>query len=377
MAMGDSRIPSRPRFGSTCFAVLLLPLFPAVAGAKELEYRTDETGTHFQGVGATNPVIYDNDVFDDIIDFDYLLCKASLGEAKLAGIIGTPVAPDGKFHENWWTGSEGPFVKYEAARDSGLQMERVPKPVKGATAMLDRPADGVIEHTKFERSEGSELIVREARKATPEKPLLLFVGGQSPTVAAAYLEDNSVAERVVVFYTDGNGYNGGENKWAAYIVFKRLPAVNIGRSFWFRETSKKTQCDWNVLPTPGRAVDTGEACSDDEWKLFPNEPLARERGVLRTLRDNGHYNGKWNIGHWDGPLDGFWIGVYAPKWWDAGFRRFKVEWRDGTWHWEETKDADCDVADQLRMSPAGERAAHDELLKTWIDPRCYAGKSRL
>ena len=50
-------------------------------------------------MGASNPVIYDNDIFDDIIDFDYLLCKASLGEVKLVGIIGTAVTPNGKYDE--------------------------------------------------------------------------------------------------------------------------------------------------------------------------------------------------------------------------------------------------------------------------------------
>lgn len=353
-------------------ASVLLPALTAPrAGAVGPEYRTDGTGSNFAGVGADNPVVYDNDVFDDVIDFDYLLCKACLGEVKLAGIVGTAVLPNGRYEENWWSGSEGPFLKYEAARDSGLRMDRIPKPVKGATALLRRPDDGAIEHTKFTPSDGSDLIVREARKATPGRPLLLFVGGQSSTVASAYLQDNVVADRVVVFYTDGNGYNSGDDKWAAYVVFKKLRAVNIGKTFWFRETSKKSQCDWNVLPTPGRATDTGEKCGTNEWALFPDKPLARDRGVLHTLRNNGHYNGKWNIGHWDGPLDGFWIGIYAPRWWDAGFKRYNVEWKNNTLAWTETTGDRYDVADQRRMSREGERAAHDELLRTWTDPRSY------
>jgi hypothetical protein len=354
---------------------VLTALLPAVVYGVGPQYRTDKTGTYFRCVDSSNPVIYDNDVFDDIIDYDYLLCKASLGQVKLVGIIGTPVRPDGVCIENWWRGSEGPFLKYEAARESGLRMDRIPRPLKGATSMLERPADGVIEHTKFESNDGSNLIVREAMKATPEKPLLLYIGGQSPTVATAYLKDNRIAERVMVFYTDGSAYNSGHNKWSAYIVFKRLPSVNIGKSFWFKETSKKSQCDWHVLPTPGRAVDTGDTCSKDEWSLFPDEPLARQKGVLNTLRNNGHYNGAWNIGHWDGPLDGFWIGVYAPTWWNNGFKRFKVEWSGDGWRWKETMSEDYDLVDELKMSYEGERSAHDELLRTWIDPRCYQNKA--
>lgn len=360
--------------------ILLLPLALAMAAQSALavgpKYRTDTTGTYFERVSAKNPVIYDNDVFDDVIDFDYLLCKASLGEVKLAGIVGTAVPPKGGYVENWWMGTDGPFPKYEAARESGLRMERIPKPVKGATSLPDRPEDGVIGNTKYARSEGSGLIVREAMKTSPKEPLLIFLGGQSPTVAAAYLQEPRIADRVMVFYTDGNGYNSGDNKWAAYIVFKKLPTVNIGRSFWFKETSKKNQCDWNVLPTPGRCVDTGEVCAKDEWALFPDRPLARDKGVLHTLRNNGHYNGKWNIGHWDGPLDGFWIGIYAPKWWQAGFKRFNVEWKDGTLAWTETDGSTYDVADQLKMTHAGERAAHDELLRTWTNPRCYGAGER-
>jgi len=93
---------------------LLVAFLSGIVYAVGPEYRTDKTGTYFKFVDSSNPVIYDNDVFDDIIDFDYLLCKASLGEVKLVGIIGTPVRPDGACIENWWSGSEGPFLKYEA-----------------------------------------------------------------------------------------------------------------------------------------------------------------------------------------------------------------------------------------------------------------------
>jgi len=41
-----------------------------------------------------NPVIYDNDVYNDVFDPELVCCMASLGQMNLVGLIVTPVLTD-------------------------------------------------------------------------------------------------------------------------------------------------------------------------------------------------------------------------------------------------------------------------------------------
>ncbi len=47
------------------------------------------------GEAVANPVIYDNDVYDDVFDDEWAFAMASLGKMQLAGLIVTPVLTDG------------------------------------------------------------------------------------------------------------------------------------------------------------------------------------------------------------------------------------------------------------------------------------------
>ena len=78
------------------------------------------------------------------------------------------------------------------------KLKNIPVPVKGSEVALEKPANGIIEDTKFEASVGSDLIIAEAHKASPDKPLCIFVGGNVTSIANAYLKDKSIADRVVV-----------------------------------------------------------------------------------------------------------------------------------------------------------------------------------
>jgi len=103
-------------------------------------------------------------------------------------------------------GIDDAWKSIKIARRSGLK--NIPDPVAGCDKAFVKPDSGKIEDTKVIRSKGSELIVAEAKKASPREPLLVFVGGPLNTVANAYLMDSSIAERMVVFMTDLRGYNG-------------------------------------------------------------------------------------------------------------------------------------------------------------------------
>ena len=187
----------------------------------------------------TNPIIYDNDAVDDVYTDDYLMALASAGDINLVGMItSSSVSPYNKhvtssgYEKGVPQRAEG--VKY--ARNSGFR--NIPDPVRGTKGHLHKPSSGKIEDTEPIGSEGSWLIVEEARKANPDKPLVLVMGGPLTVAADAYLLDNSVAEKIVVAWLGGRendmaDYNGWADHWAAYIVLQRFrlvqfPAWEIG-----------------------------------------------------------------------------------------------------------------------------------------------------
>ena len=213
--------------------LIICNLLPALTVfAAPVKYQLDDTGLVIEGVSGTNPIIYDNDWFNDTTDHFYLWAKASLGRANLRGTI---------VSRDMWGWQKGYLYKLQQgmetarkavdiARRSGLK--NIPAPVAGCDRVFVRPQSGKIEETKVVISKGGELIVAEAKKASPEKPLLVFVGGPLNTVANAYLMDTSIAERMIVFMTDLRGYNG-KDKWANYIVAKRCKLVNYGAHIWW------------------------------------------------------------------------------------------------------------------------------------------------
>ncbi|GAB4464280.1 MAG: hypothetical protein OHK0029_34020 [Armatimonadaceae bacterium] len=179
------------------------------------------------------PLIYDNDWFRDTPDDDYLMAKAQLGQANLRGFILTKDLWDqGKMYRVA-QGQKEFAESREIWQRNGWK--NLPELTVGADRVLIRPTSGAIEDTTPQRSPGAELIIREARKARPEQPLLIFVGGPLNTVVNAYLLDPSIAPRLLVFMTDLTGYNG-QDKWANYIAASRLRMVNFGASpLWWSQ----------------------------------------------------------------------------------------------------------------------------------------------
>ena len=206
--------------------------YPSDTTARGVKFQVTKGGFTIEGVDSTCPMIYDNDWWFDTPDKNYLWAKASLGAADLRGNIVT---------RDMWDWQKGYLYKLEQgmkdarksiaiARRSGLK--NVPDPVPGCDRVFERPKSGKIEDTNIVRNPGSHLIVAEARKATPHKPLLVFVGGPLNTVANAYLSDPSIADRMIVFMTDLRGYNG-KDPWANYIVATRCKLVNYGAHIWW------------------------------------------------------------------------------------------------------------------------------------------------
>lgn len=195
-----------------------------------------------QAVSPDCPMIYDNDWWTDVPDAAYIWAKASAGKCNLRGnIVSRDMygQPD-KYQYKLADGMKDCKELLQTARASG--MRNIPDPVEGSSAALIRPGSGKIEETKFQRSLGSDLIVAEAKNATVKKPLLIFAGGPCTTVAAAYLTDPSIAERMIVFQIDGGGYNG-QDGWAWEIVKQRCYFANWARGYFWDKINT-----WNPEP---------------------------------------------------------------------------------------------------------------------------------
>jgi hypothetical protein len=226
------------------FFGLVNPGFATVPG-----HRVANHTVRLEGVGPDNPLIYDNDWWFDVFDNNYLWAQASLGKVNLRGNI---VSRD---MWDWDNGYLYPMQKcvddahkaLKLARDSGLR--NIPDITRGADKVLRPPVSGKIEDTVPDDSPGCQLIIAEARRATPEKPLLIVSGGPLTTVANALLLAPDVAPNLVVFniLVSHYGYNGKDG-WAAYIVARKTRYVDWGgRSFWDKN-SVFTAKDFEGLP---------------------------------------------------------------------------------------------------------------------------------
>jgi hypothetical protein len=249
-------------FGRQC-AQALVPEFSVTNGTLQLV-----------GVSAADPVIYDNDWWTDVPDAAYLWAKASLGQCNLRGNI---VSRDMWGWEKGYTyqlkqGMADCQKVLKAALASGLR--NIPEPVLGSDEALRKPASGKIEDTVFKRSPGSDLIVAEAKKATPEKPLLVFAGGPCTTVATAYLTDPTIVDRMIVFQIDGGAYNGSDG-WAWEIAMKRCRFANWARGYF-----------WDKL----------QVWNPDRFEELPHNPLG---DLLRTYATGGLARAnQWGDGAW-------------------------------------------------------------------------------
>lgn len=227
---------------------LLAWMAPFPARAVVPEHTVENGQVRLKGVGPDNPILYDNDWWFDVFDNNYLWAQASLGRADLRGNI---------VSRDMWDWQKGYQYKMEEsvrdaekalrlARSSGLK--NIPGLTLGSDRALARPESGRIEDTVAHPSAGSRLIVAEAGKASPGKPLLIVAGGPLTTVANALLTNPEIAPNLVVFNLTVNGGYNGKDGWSPHIVVKRTRYVDWGGGqFWDRDSVFKAE-HFDVLP---------------------------------------------------------------------------------------------------------------------------------
>src|SRR5690606_36565379 len=135
--------------------------------------------------------------------------------------------------------------------------EKMLAPVVGSEHRMEVPASNKIQDTKWYSSPGVDLIIREAMKASKERPLVIFIGGQATTVANAYLKNPAIADRIVAIHVNGyrdaprpRGFNTID-AWSAYVVMKNMRYVNFTGDLygWYKDKNVNlTQEMINSLP---------------------------------------------------------------------------------------------------------------------------------
>ena len=226
---------------------LLLTLTAGSLLAVVPEYTVENGVVRLKRVGPDNPILYDNDFWTDVPDAAYLWTKASLGEAKLVGNVITrcTFGWEKKYAHELKQQTEEAAKLLRFARAS--ELKNIPEPVIGSTVAIRKPASGKVADTEFERTAGSALIITEAKKASPDKPLLVFVGGSCTTMASAFLADPSITNSVIVFQVDGGGYNGSD-QWAWEITMRHFKFVNWARGYFWKEVSVWPESRFQELP---------------------------------------------------------------------------------------------------------------------------------
>jgi hypothetical protein len=201
-------------------------------------------------VDERNPVIIDNDSFNDNWSGEYAALLANRGGPPIAGIIASasPYYGDANANATGW----GKLVA--AARASGL--ENIPDVTTSAGLPLVRPADGQIDNTQPNNAAGAQLIVKLSRQfATPVRPVVVLAGLPLTNLADAYLIDHSVVDRVVVVATLGelgnpnatmDGPNGDLDPWAGWIVAQKYRYVQV--SAYYDQTGDVMDADLTRLP---------------------------------------------------------------------------------------------------------------------------------
>jgi len=182
-------------------------------------------------VDERNPVVLTNDGFDDNWQGEYAVLLANSGTLKLDAII-VSTSPG---HADIEANITGWRALVQAARASGLR--NIPDPIASTGPPLTRPADGAIDTTAPNRSEGAHRIVDAShRLGLPYRPLVVLTGGRLTDVADAYLIDPTLPERVVVVSalgttTSSGGAmgvpNGEMDPWAEMIVAARFRYVQV------------------------------------------------------------------------------------------------------------------------------------------------------
>lgn len=258
-----------------------------------------------EGKRVKNPVIYDNDVYDDVFEDEWMYAMASLKKLKIAALIITPVLTDGWgfYHPDWIKTAHD---SRNNALNSGIKEKHLPEIVIGTEANNEKEGEN-------KPSEAAHLyvkIINEQYKRNPKLPVIVNIGGQGATLASAYCIDPSIAEKCIVYYTDIRVYNG-HYEWASNVIGKHFRVVSWGDDNWW--IIKKNQNEWNVLPRPAKAFARDNDENSGEWKLFTDMNVPMLDHLVHQFRNRREYSNDDERIYGDAYADGTFIHAWLPN----------------------------------------------------------------
>lgn len=224
------------------YILILLTCIAFTSVGQTIKY-TINNGLQIEGVNTDNPVIYDNDMVQDTPDIFYLWLKANRKEVNLVGNVNTKDMHPAVYtrpHDNTFN----VWMKfYNAYTANG--MKNVPTPVKGSARYFNAAS--------VENSAGSDLIIAEAKKASPAKPLVIIVGGQATSVANAFAKDRSIRDNIIVFHVDGFGdtdYNAVDDKACLELINGGVKYINWDGNLnsWYNKSGSPMYSGSNKMP---------------------------------------------------------------------------------------------------------------------------------
>lgn len=259
-----------------------------------------------EGKRVKNPVIYDNDVYDNVFEDEWMFAMAARNKLNLATVVITPVLTDfwGFFKPEWISTA---FDSRDLAWNSSRNPYTLPAIKIGYWGLNERDQSHNI------KSEGAQAyvdIINEQYRKNPDCPVIINIGGQGATLASAYCIDPSIAEKCIVYYTDLRVYNG-HYRWASELVAKNFRVVSWGDDNWWMY--KKKQNEWNVLPRPEHALARENDERSGEWALLTDMKQPMLDHMVHQFRHRGEYSNDERHIYADGYHDGGFIHAWLPN----------------------------------------------------------------
>lgn len=289
-----------------------------------------------EGKRIKNPLIYDNDVYDDVFDDEWMYAMASLGQLRIAALILTPVLTDfwGFSHPDWIKTAHD---SRNMALKSGIAEKVLPEITVGTEANSEKEGERKM-------SDGAELyveLINKHHKRHPDRPMLINIGGQSATLASAFCIDPTIADKCIVYYTDVKVYNG-HYEWASKLVARNFRVVSFGDDHWWKP--KPTQNDWNVLPRPS------------EWHLLTSMNVPMLDQMVKQFQTRGEYIRKGSCA--DGYCDGGFMHAWIP-----GMHRSAQLMN--------VRGEDTEALHIISFTPAEEKLVKEQAMNILLNPKCY------
>lgn len=162
--------------------------------------RAQNTAEPFQ-TGKRYSVIIDNDFMGDPDGLFQLAHHVLSSSCEIKGIVGAHLSGNGR----------GFFRDLQGKDEADMSVNKVNEALevmgmKGQFKVVPGAPIKMTDANKPVESEGARLIVEEALKATPERPLYVCVGGPLTDIASAWLMNPEIGKNIILIWIGGQEY---------------------------------------------------------------------------------------------------------------------------------------------------------------------------